>query len=153
VEGYWNQKLDFTLQDTTWFTLRDFWILLTFNNALPNDTIFKSSSLELIFFINLGEFPLLLPPPSLANWKFLGYYSIFFVSSGIALFGSPNCPQTTLDNVQLLLLPHKVFFCINCWVIKKNFSWLRLRENSSRNYWELPLVYIGGLLCTSYWIG
>jgi hypothetical protein len=24
VEGYWNQKLDFTLQDTTWFTLRDF---------------------------------------------------------------------------------------------------------------------------------
>jgi hypothetical protein len=36
--------------------------------------------------------------------------------------------------VQLLLLPYKVFLCVNCWVMKKNFSWLRLRENSSRNY-------------------
>jgi hypothetical protein len=99
VEGYWNQKLDFILRDTTQFTLQDFRILLTFDNALPNDTIFKSSGLELIFFINLGGFPLLLPPLFLADWKFLGYYSIFFVSSGIALFGSPNCPQTTLDKV------------------------------------------------------
>jgi hypothetical protein len=79
--------------------LWDFRILLTFDNALPNDTIFKSSGLELIFFINLGGFPLLLPPLSLANWKFLGYYSIFFVLLGIALFGSPNCSQTTLDKV------------------------------------------------------
>jgi hypothetical protein len=79
--------------------LWDFRILLTFDNALPNDTIFKSSGLELIFFINSGGFPLLLLPPSLADWKFLGYYFIFFVSSGIALFGSPNCPQTTLEKV------------------------------------------------------
>jgi hypothetical protein len=79
--------------------LRDFRILLTFDNALPHDTIFKSSSLELIFFINSGGFPLILPPLSLADWKFLRYYSIFFVSLGIALFGSPNCPQTTLDKV------------------------------------------------------
>jgi hypothetical protein len=84
--------------------LRDFQILLTFDNALPNDTIFKSSGLELIFFINLGEFSLLLPPLSLADWKFLGYYSIFFVLSGIALFGSPNCPQTTLDKVLVFMM-------------------------------------------------
>jgi hypothetical protein len=56
---------------------------LTFNNALPNDSAFKSSGLKLVLLVNLGGFPLLLPPPSLAAWKFLGYYSIFFVSSGI----------------------------------------------------------------------
>jgi hypothetical protein len=84
--------------------LRDFRILLTFDNALPNDTIFKFSGLELIFFINSGGFPLLLPPPSLADWKFLGYYSIFFVLSGIALFGSPNYPQTILDKVPAFMM-------------------------------------------------
>jgi hypothetical protein len=51
---------------------------LTF--ALPDDSAFKSSGLELVLLVNLGGFPLLLPPPSLAAWKFLGYYSIFFVS-------------------------------------------------------------------------
>jgi hypothetical protein len=70
---------------------------LTFNNALPDDSTFKSLGLELVLLVNSGGFPLLLPPPSLAAWKFLGYYSIFFVSSGIALFGSPDCPQTILD--------------------------------------------------------
>jgi hypothetical protein len=55
------------------------------------------SHFGIFLLVNLGGLPLLLPPPSLAAWKFLGYYSIFFVSSGIALFGSPDCPQTTLD--------------------------------------------------------
>jgi hypothetical protein len=95
--GFWNQKLDFIVRDSVWFTLQDFRILLTFDNALSDDSAFKSSGLELVLLVNLGGFPLLLPPPSLAAWKFLGYYSIFFVSSGIALFGSPDCPQTTLD--------------------------------------------------------
>jgi hypothetical protein len=70
---------------------------LTFNNAFPDNSAFKSSGLELVLLVNSGGFPLLLPPPSLAAWKFLGYYSIFFISSEIALFGSPDCPQTTLD--------------------------------------------------------
>jgi hypothetical protein len=94
--GFWNQKLDFIVRESMRFTLWAFRILLTFDNALPNDSAFKSSGLELIL-VNLGGFPLILPPPSLAAWKFLEYYSIFFVSSGIALFGSPDCPQTTLD--------------------------------------------------------
>jgi hypothetical protein len=95
--GFWNQKLDFIVRDSMRFTLWDFRILLTFNNALPDDSVFKSSGLELVLLVNSGGFPLLLPPPTLAAWKFLGYYSIFFVSSGIALFGSPDCPQTILD--------------------------------------------------------
>jgi hypothetical protein len=76
--GFWNQKLDFIVQDSTWFTLQDFRILLTFDNALPDDSAFKSSGLELVLLVNSGGFPLLLPPPSLAAWKFLGYFFRLF---------------------------------------------------------------------------
>jgi hypothetical protein len=79
------------------FTVRDFRILLTFDNALLDNSIFKSSGLELIILENLGGFPILIPLAAIGHWKFLGYFSIFFVSSGIALFGSPDCPQTMLD--------------------------------------------------------
>jgi hypothetical protein len=92
--GFWNQKLDFIARDSARFTVRDFRILLTFDNALPDDSTFKSSGLELIILVNLGGFPILIPPAAIGHWKFLGYFSIFFVSSGIALFGSL---QTTLD--------------------------------------------------------
>jgi hypothetical protein len=47
------------------FMLQDFQILLTFDNTLPNDSIFKSLGLELILFVNLGGFPVLLPLSSL----------------------------------------------------------------------------------------
>jgi hypothetical protein len=95
--GFWNQKLDFITHDSWQFMVQDFRILLTFDNALLDNSTFKSSSLELIILVNSGGFPILIPPAAIRHWKFLGYFSIFFFSSGIALFGSLDCLQTTLD--------------------------------------------------------
>jgi hypothetical protein len=61
--GFWNQKLDFIAHDSMQFTVRDFRILLTFNNSLLEDSTFKSSGLELIILVNLGGFPILIPLP------------------------------------------------------------------------------------------
>jgi hypothetical protein len=101
--GFWNQKLDFIARDSMQFTVGDFRILLTFDNALPDDSTFKSFGLELIILVNSGGFPILIPPAAIGHWKFLGYFSIFFVSSRIALFGSPDCPQTTLDKASAFM--------------------------------------------------
>jgi hypothetical protein len=70
--GFWNQKLDFIARDSAQFMIWDFRILLTFDNALPDDSTFKSFGLELIILVNLGGFPIhcwvmkkiiFLPPP------------------------------------------------------------------------------------------
>jgi hypothetical protein len=93
--GFWNQKLDFIARDSVRFMMRDFRILLTFDNTLSDNSTFKSSSLELIILVNSGGFPILIPPATIGYWKFLGDF--FFISSGITLFGSLDCLQTTLN--------------------------------------------------------
>jgi hypothetical protein len=88
--GHWNQKLDLILRNPAHFTMKDYRILLTIEGQFPDPQFPKSAYLELLITVNNSGYPLFLPPLPLSDWKFLGYYSIPYVSSGFAVFGAPD---------------------------------------------------------------
>jgi hypothetical protein len=49
--------------------------------------------------VNNSGYPLFLPPLPLSDWKFMGYYSIPYVSHGIAFFGALDCSPETLEKI------------------------------------------------------
>jgi hypothetical protein len=70
--------------------------LIDCGNALSDDSPFKSLDLELVFLVNSGGIPLLLPPPSIAAWKFFAYYSIF-----------SSLLEFPFSDTQIVLKPHQ----------------------------------------------
>jgi hypothetical protein len=76
--GLWSQKLDLIVRNPALFTMKDYRILLTFEDQFPDPQLLKSA--------HNSSYPLFLPPLPLSDWKFTGYYSIPYVSCGIAVF-------------------------------------------------------------------
>jgi hypothetical protein len=97
--GLWNQKLDLIVRNPALFIIKDYRILLTFEDQFPDPQLLKSAHLELLIMVNNSGYPLFLPPLPLSDWKFTGYYSIPYVSCGIAIFGAPDCSPETLEKI------------------------------------------------------
>jgi hypothetical protein len=97
--GLWNQKLDLIVRNPALFTMKDYRILLTFEDQFPDPQLLKSAHLELLIMVNNSGYSLFLPPLPLSDWKFTGYYSIPYVSCRIAIFGAPDCSPETLEKI------------------------------------------------------
>jgi hypothetical protein len=65
--GLWNQKLDLIVRNPALFTMKDYRILLTFEDQFPDPQLLKSAHLDLLIMVNNSGYPLFLPPLPLST--------------------------------------------------------------------------------------